>query len=94
MVSHLKIVTGVPADQPTWLPLLKVEHRGKINKKNSIKKYPEKLCDGVIASKLRWNDTFVITFKNYGWRPEPPSNMAVTVTENRTFDKKMQKLFF
>jgi hypothetical protein len=23
----------VPADQPTWLPLLKVEHMGKINKK-------------------------------------------------------------
>jgi hypothetical protein len=52
-VSRLKIVTGVPADQPTWLPLLKVEHRGKINNKNSIKKYPEKLCDGAIASKLR-----------------------------------------
>jgi hypothetical protein len=52
-VFRLKIVTGVPADQPTWLLLLKVEHRGKINKKKSIKKYPEKLCDGPIASKLR-----------------------------------------
>jgi hypothetical protein len=32
MVSSLKILSDVPADQPTWLPLLKVEHRGKINK--------------------------------------------------------------
>ena len=33
-VSSLKFVCDVPADLPTWLPLLKVEHRGKINKKN------------------------------------------------------------
>ena len=52
-VSSLKIVSDVPADQPTWLPLLKVEHRGKINKTNSIKK----LCKGAIASKLHWNVT-------------------------------------
>jgi hypothetical protein len=35
-VSSLKIISDVLADQPTWLPLLKVEHRGKINKKKSI----------------------------------------------------------
>jgi hypothetical protein len=37
-VSSLKFVSDMPADQPPWLPLLKVEHRGKINKQNSIKK--------------------------------------------------------
>jgi hypothetical protein len=31
--------------------LLKVEHMGKINKKNQLKN-PEKLCEGAIASKL------------------------------------------
>ena len=46
-MSSLKIVSDVPADLRTWLPLLKVKHRGKINKKN-----PEKLCEGAIASKL------------------------------------------
>ena len=76
-VSSLQIVSDVPADQPTWLPLLKVEHRGKINKKNQLKN-PEKLCEGAIASKLHWNDTFVIPFKNYGWWHESPSNMATT----------------
>jgi len=51
MVSSLKIVSDVPADQPTWLPLLKVEYRGKINKKIQLK-YPKKVCEGAIASKL------------------------------------------
>jgi hypothetical protein len=60
-----KNVSDVPADQPTWLLLLKVEHRDKINKKNQLKN-PEKLYDGAITSKLCWNDTFVIPFKNYG----------------------------
>jgi hypothetical protein len=32
-VSSLKFVSGVLSDQPTWLSLLKVEHRGKINNK-------------------------------------------------------------
>jgi hypothetical protein len=50
-VSSLKIVSDVPADQPTWLPLLKVEHRGKINNKIQLRNL-EKLCEGVIASKL------------------------------------------
>jgi len=50
-VSSLKIVSNVPADQSTWLPLLKVEHRGKINKKIQLKN-PEKLREGAIASKL------------------------------------------
>jgi hypothetical protein len=50
-VSSLKIVSDVPADQPTWLSLLKVKHRGKINQKNQLKN-PEKLCKGVIASKF------------------------------------------
>ena len=71
-------VSNVPADQPTWLLLLKVEHRGIINKKNKLEN-PEKLCEGAIASKLRWNDTFVIAFRNYGSWHEPPSNMAATV---------------
>jgi hypothetical protein len=50
-MSSLKIVSDVPADQRTWLPLLKVKHRGKINKKIQLKN-PEKLCEGAIASKL------------------------------------------
>ena len=36
-VSSLKFVSDVPADLPTWLPLLKVEHRDKINKKIKLK---------------------------------------------------------
>ena len=32
-VSCLKNVSDVPSDEPTWLSLLKIEHRGKINKK-------------------------------------------------------------
>jgi hypothetical protein len=36
-VSSLKKNSDVPADQPTWLPLLKVEHMGKINKKIKLK---------------------------------------------------------
>jgi hypothetical protein len=51
-VSTLKFVSDVPVDQPTWLSLLKVEHTGKINKQMQLK-YPEKLCEGAIASKLR-----------------------------------------
>ena len=47
--SGCLIVYDVPANHPTWQPLLKVEHRGKINK---IEKNPEKLCEGAIASKL------------------------------------------
>ena len=66
-----------------------VEHRGKINKKNQLKD-PENLCEGAIASKHHWNDTFVIPFKNYGWWPEPLSNMAATVIKKRKFDKKFQ----
>jgi hypothetical protein len=54
-------------------------------------KYPEKLCEGAIASKLRWNDTFVIPFKYYGWWPEPLSNMAATAMKKRKFDKKFNK---
>jgi hypothetical protein len=50
-MSSLKIVSDVPADQRTWLPLLKVKHRGKINNKIQLKN-PEKLCEGAIASKL------------------------------------------
>ena len=34
-VSSLKVVSDVSADQPTWLSLLKVEHRGKIYKQNN-----------------------------------------------------------
>jgi hypothetical protein len=45
--SGCLIVYDVPANHPTWQPLLKVEHRGKINK---IEKNPEKLCEGAIAS--------------------------------------------
>jgi hypothetical protein len=30
-VSTLKKNSDVPVDQPTWLPLLKVEHMGKFN---------------------------------------------------------------
>jgi hypothetical protein len=37
------------------------------------------LCDGAIASKLRWNDTFVIPFKNYGRWPELPSSITATI---------------
>ena len=88
-VSSLKIVSDVPADQR--LPLLKVEHRGKINKKNQWKN-PEKLCESAIASKSRWNDTFVIPYKKYGWWPEPPSNMAASVIKKRKFDKKFWKI--
>jgi len=51
-VSSLKFVSGVPADQPTWLPSLKVEHMGKIKSKIQLKN-SEKLCEGAIASKLR-----------------------------------------
>jgi len=51
-VSHLKKISDVPADQPTWLPLLKVKYRGKINNKIQFKN-TEKLCEGAIASKLR-----------------------------------------
>jgi len=50
-VSSLKKNSDVPANQPTWLSLLKVEHKGKINKKIQLKN-PEKLCKGAIASKL------------------------------------------
>ena len=50
-MSSLKIVSDVPADQRTWLQLLKVKHRGKINTKIQLKN-PEKLCEGAIASKL------------------------------------------
>jgi hypothetical protein len=50
-VFSLKILSDVPADQPTWLLLLKVEHRGKINKKIQLKNL-EKLYEGAIASKL------------------------------------------
>jgi hypothetical protein len=57
-------------------------------------KYPEKLCEGAIASKLRWNDTFVIPFKYYGWWPEPLSNMAATAMKKRKFDKKFNKKFW
>ena len=79
-VSSLKIVSDVPADQRTWLSLLKVEHGGNTNKKIQLK-HP------AIASKLCWNDTFVIPFKNYGWWPEPPSNMATTIIKKGKFDK-------
>ena len=50
-VFSLKFVSDVPADQPTWLPLLKVEHRGKINNKIQLKN-PEKWSEGAIASKF------------------------------------------
>jgi hypothetical protein len=43
-VSNLEIVSDVPADKVTWLPLLKVEHRGKTNKKNQLKNL-SKLCE-------------------------------------------------
>jgi hypothetical protein len=46
-VSSLKVVSDVSADQPTWLSLLKVEHRGKINKKIQLK-----IPEIAIASKL------------------------------------------
>ena len=84
-MSSLKIVSDVPADQP----LLKVEHRGKINKKKIQLKNPEKLCEDAIASKLRWNDTLVIPFKNYGWWPELPSNMTATIIKK----KKIWEIF-
>ena len=38
-----------------------------------------------------WNDTFAILFKNYGWWPEPPSNMASTVIKKRKFEKQFNK---
>jgi hypothetical protein len=44
-----------------------------------------------IASKLRWNDTFVIPFKNYGWWPELPSNMATIVIKKKKIWPKIQK---
>jgi hypothetical protein len=50
-VSSLTNVSDVPADQPTWLTVLNVGHRGKINKKIQLKN-PEKSCEGAIASKL------------------------------------------
>jgi hypothetical protein len=36
--SGCLVVSDVPANQPTWQPLLKVEYRGKINKKIQLKK--------------------------------------------------------
>ena len=33
----------------------------------------------------------MIPFKNYGWWPHPPRNMAATVTKNKKFDKKFNK---
>jgi hypothetical protein len=53
-VSSLTNVSDVPADQPTWLTLLKVEHRGKINKKIQLKKFTDgrRWTDGNISHGL------------------------------------------
>jgi hypothetical protein len=40
-VSTLKKNSDVPVDQPIWLPLIKVYHMGKINKKNEYNETKE-----------------------------------------------------
>ena len=44
-MSTFKIMSDVSAVQPTLPPLIKIEHKDKINKK-AITKNPENLCKG------------------------------------------------
>ena len=85
----LRIMVDDPSQYQTWLPpLLKIENLTNNSIKNS-----EKSCKRQFAMKLWVNDAFMIPFKNYGWWPQPPSIMVVTVTKNRKFDKNSIKKY-